>query len=706
MRYVKRSVPGGTPVSSGSGARWRRGRGLARATTLCVVAALVASVAPGIGASAAASPPECAPREEGGPVWVTAECVDPRYNRPVIDSQTDVTEPVPHHRVSGHFEGTDYRFNFYFPPEEQWEGRFFHKVYPLAAYQDENASDETIAFGADSGAYTVQTNGNGGYRVDAAAAKFSETVAADYYGQPDRRIYGYVYGGSGGSFQTIGATENSTGVWEGAVPFIPGSPTSMAIFPRAFARLVLRDEAPRIADAVAPGGSGNPYAGLTEVERSVLAEVTRMGVPLRGWEDYSYLLGLERPDGLLGFGPVIRTMDPTYADDFWNKPGYLGTEQSPLGDIIRAARIDQRATITEVDRDDQNVPTRLVLDGVPVVESTIGLDYTVHDADGTTATGTLTGTLDPATKTFTVGEGNSADVLDAIDAGDRLRIDNRWSVALTSYHRHQVPTRPGFHAWDQFRDANGSPIYPQRPVQVGPMISRSTSGGGTHTGEINGKVIVVANLLDVDAYPWHGDWYAQQVNQALGDRYDDSFRLWYTDNADHQEGDVTGPRAARLVDFNGTIQQAVRDVSAWVERGVAPPRSTRYDVDDSQIGVPEDAARRGGIQPVVDLTVDGAQRIDVVAGEPVTFTARIQAPPRSGRVVATAWDFTGTGEFTPSPSRPPRQTVEVQATFTYASPGVYFPVLRATSQREGDASTPFAAVQNLDRVRVVVHERG
>jgi len=32
----------------------------------------------------------------------------------------------------------------------------------------------------------------------------------------------------------------------------------------------------------------------------------------------------------------------------------------------------------------------------------------------------------------------------------------------------------------------------------------------------------------------------------------------------------------------------------------------------------------------------------------------------------------------------------------------YFPVLRATSQREGDFQTPYARVQNLGRVRVVV----
>lgn len=44
----------------------------------------------------------------------------------------------------------------------------------------------------------------------------------------------------------------------------------------------------------------------------------------------------------------------------------------------------------------------------------------------------------------------------------------------------------------------------------------------------------------------------------------------------------------------------------------------------------------------------------------------------------------------------------VRATHTFATPGTYFPVLRATSQRDGDRATPYARVQNLDRVRVVV----
>jgi hypothetical protein len=45
---------------------------------------------------------------------------------------------------------------------------------------------------------------------------------------------------------------------------------------------------------------------------------------------------------------------------------------------------------------------------------------------------------------------------------------------------------------------------------------------------------------------------------------------------------------------------------------------------------------------------------------------------------------------------------QLWATYTFSEPGTYFPVLRATSQREGDPNTPWARIENLDRVRVVV----
>ncbi|MDX3798272.1 Tat pathway signal sequence domain protein [Streptomyces sp. AK04-3B] len=674
-------------------------RSFVRNTAVGAVVVLGTSAISIPGASAATRP-QCAALVSGGPMWVTADCDDPTYSQPVIDSETDLTTPVPHRKVSGHFDGTDKKFNLYLPPKGQWRGRFFHKVYPLT---DENAADQDIAFGADSGAYVVQANGGTGYRVDAAAAKFSRTYAAKYYGT-SRKIYGYVWGGSGGSFQTIGAIENTQGVWDGAVPFIPGTPYSIpsSFTVRALARLVLRDKAPRIADAVRPGGSGRPFASLNSVERAMLRETTAFGVPLRAWEDYEYVLGVSSPDGLLGFAAVLRTMDPAYADDFWSNPGYLGTEKSALGDVVRGARIDLLTTVQKVERDAQNTPTSMVLASAPTQQDTTGLDFTVYAGDGTAVIGTLTASLDPATRVVTLASGNDAKVLDALDTGVRLRLDNRWTIAFRAYHRYQVPTRPGFYPWDQYRGPDGKPLYPQRALQVGPLISKSTSGGGTHTGKITGKVIVVGNLADVDACPWPGDWYRARVKEALGAQYGDDFRLWYSDNADHLEGPVTGARAAQIIEFTGILQQALRDLSAWVEKGVEPARTTAYDVADSQITVPEHATARRGIQPVVHLTADGTDRIEVTAGTPVTFRARIEVPPGAGRVVHTEWDFAGTGGFTVKPFGPPRQTVEIRQTFTYTEPGTYFPVLKATAQREGDTATPFAQVANLGRVRVVV----
>ncbi|WP_337102480.1 Tat pathway signal sequence domain protein [Paenibacillus sp. YIM B09110] len=629
---------------------------------------------------------------------VTADSVDPLYNKPIIDNETDLTNPVPHHKVSGHFEGTDKKFTFYLPPKSQFKGRFFQLVYPL---QDQNATDVNVSFGADSGAYTVQTNGGGGYRVDAAAAKFSKTVAAKYYGWSGR-IYGYIYGGSGGSFQTIGALEGTNRVWDGAVPYITGVPTSIPnnFFIRAFARFVLEKKAPQIADAVSPGGSQNPYAGLNDMEQAVLREVTKLGVPLRGWEDYSYLLGLKDPEGLLGFLAVLRNIDPAYVDDFWNKRGYLGTEQSALGDLFRSSKVDYTSTITQVTRNALNVATNLTLDHVPVVPTpSYWLDYTLYAADGTTMVGKLSGSFDSKTKVFTIREGNSENVLEAIHNGAKLKIDNRWYLAALTYHRHQVPKESSYTTWNQFRATDGTPIYPQRPLEMGSLISGGVTGGATYTGKIHAKVIMVVNLLDVDAYPWNADWYSTRVKESLGYRYDDNFRVWYNDNADH----ISPARTSRLVQYDGLLQQALRDVSAWVEKGVSPARSTKYKVVDGQIEVPKQAVVRRGIQPVVDLTVNGAERIDVSAGQTVNFVAKIQVPSGAGRIVGTELDFTGTGAFKAYKFGDPRQTVTISMKYKYTKAGTYYPSIRVTSQREGDTKTAFARIENLGRVRVVVH---
>src|SRR5262249_3927009 len=192
--------------------------------------------------------------------------------------------------------------------------------------------------------------------------------------------------------------------------------------------------------------------------------------------------------------------------------------------------------------------------------------------------------------------------------GDRVRIDNSWYLALQTYHRHQLPT-PDMYGWNQFRDSKGVPTFPQRSVLIGP-IGAMNGAGSIQSGRITGKMIAVESLMDIDALPWQADWYRTKVKEALGSRIDDSFRLWFVDHAQHTPP-AGVPAQARTINYQGVLEQALRDVSAWVERGVRPPSNTRYTVVQSQVQVPSLATERGGIQPVVTLKVNGRERAEV-----------------------------------------------------------------------------------------------
>src|ERR1700756_5851732 len=76
------------------------------------------------------------PDDRDGPVQVTGDSVDPLFSEPYIDVNEPRDAPVPHRYVHGGFRGTDARFSFYFPPPEQYEGRFHHNTYPLATSED------------------------------------------------------------------------------------------------------------------------------------------------------------------------------------------------------------------------------------------------------------------------------------------------------------------------------------------------------------------------------------------------------------------------------------------------------------------------------------------------------------------------------------------------------------------------------------------
>jgi hypothetical protein len=72
---------------------------------------------------------------------------------------------------------------------------------------------------------------------------------------------------------------------------------------------------------------------------------------------------------------------------------------------------------------------------------------------------------------------------------------------------------------------------------------------------------------------------------------------------------------------------------------------------DAQVEVPPKAGLRKGIQPVVELKVNGGVRAEVAVGQPVTLSAMIEVPPNTGKVVAVEWDFDGAGGYVPVGAR-------------------------------------------------------
>ena len=561
----------------------------------------------------------------------------------------------------------------------------------------------------------------GAFRANAASAQFSKVIANHIFGT--HRTYGYCFGGSGGAYRTVGGIENTDGVWDGAVPYVLGSP--MAI-PNVFsvrmnAMRILNDKFPQIIDAMDAGGSGDMYSGLNEEEKQALTEATKLGFPPQSWFGYK-TMGIH---GFIALYQGVTMADRKYFDDFWKVKGYLGAnptesllkarlqKTSTIKAIIaidEAVKIGLKEPITEGERGSADLawksmggtegamPVGYQLEDVMPNINFMGGDLVIKSGAAMGKTIQLArlegdkivfGPVDPA-------------VLVKIKVGDTVFIDNSNFLAMQTYHRHQVPGKE-YKVWDQFRDTEGKPIYPQRPMILGPSFTRGAAGV-LPTGKFNGKMILVCSLWDREAFAWQGDFYREKVKANLGEKTDDNFRLWYTDHSLH--GDLAKQEdPTRTVSYLGVLQQALRDLSAWVEKGITPLPSTAYKIEDGQVIVPKTATDRKGIQPVVDLTIKGGKRADIKQGKTLTFIATVDVPTNSGKIIAADFDFDGSGKFSTSGKILMKNstTAEVKVKQAFTQKGTFFPTIRVASQREGDAKTAFTRIQNLDRVRVVVH---
>ena len=605
---------------------------------------------------------------------------DPMFQDPYVDLDEPRDKPVRHRYVHGGFTGTQARFSFYFPPKEQYQGRFFQHITPVPSSenlaQQSSGEDDKLGFSIASGGYFVETNGGSlaaiagdqtipGYRVNAAAAEYSRILAAQMYGP--HRTYGYAFGGSGGGYKTIAGFEN-TSAWDGAVPYVIGSPMAIpnVFTARLLALRVLKGKFPSIVDAVEPGGSGDMYQGLDQEQKDVLREVTRLGFPPMGWFNYKTI----GPGAFPVLFGLIRQLDPGYFVDFWKMPGYAGANPPPS---LSRAQVQHKATVTKL-LSAGATETKTTFGGVDTAWQQLPSDAPVGFQLDSVPSGDLEGAF------LMVKSGESA--------GKDLPVG-------------KVVGNTVFIAVNPLGGNNSQALKGLKP---GPIL---TGTGTRQSGIFKGKMIVCESLMDQDAFPWQADWCRAKVQVSMGDRLDSSFRLWYTENAIH--GDDPGQRhGTHTVSYIGVLHQALRDLSAWVEKGVAPPPSTTYRMVDGQVSVPATAAERGGIQPTIIITAnDQSGGTKARAGQPIHLTAVLEVPPKTGRIVSADWDFEGAGTFGVAGkltgSAGSRTVLKVTHTFT--KPGTYFTTLRATSQRQGDGKTLYARIHNLGRVRVVVIPR-
>ena len=674
---------------------------------------------------------------------IDGACTDPDYNETtfVVDKTEQLTFQVPdgplipYTQVTGHFPATktlatlppyvrqsptlfQQNYVFRFPAKEHWRNRSYQQQHPSGG----GVVDNRMAF--TNGAFSVNwmsastANAVATHRHEAAATKVAKAYANKLYGN-NAKIYSYFWGCSGGGIVSMAAAENTTGVWDGVQPQCVG-PSGVSTFhsfhwQAHYTMAIPQAKRDAIAEAAAPGGTGDIYAGLNEEEKAVLNEFISAGYPLE-------VIGNHFKNLTPLVDPIdIRMADPTYEDDFWSKPGYAGSNPP---NYLKAAHVDGWATIAGITRDAAGVPTAIRFD--PATLPALGttgdnyLEYFVYAADGKTRlvdmvrtagepSGnrrrfSLMGKLDPATATLTL-TGTTTDVfggsspitnskllLDALSVGSKVRVNNRFILAMYYYPRHS--NIPGSRSHDQYRNADGSAKYPQRKdISVLMGANYRTMGGRAETGEIKTKTMIIEGMGDNLSWPIFNASYAEQIQRTLGSaKANEMMRFYLHDNGKHSWGGGEP----------GIFQQSIQDLMAWAEKGTVPPPSTRYTIRNGQVIPAPRAADRHGLQPVMNLTANGARRAAVGVNQPVTLAAKLEMPPKAGQIVQYGWTIAGTADPMTVLDKP-RALVDVNRTVTFDKPGTYIVRLTVNGQRNGLVNPANQTLlNNFKEVRVVV----
>ena len=672
---------------------------------------------------------------------------------PISTGTSIVKKPYPHRNVHGGFENTDTRFTFYFPTQEEWGGRMYHPLEGAHAGHEEAFAGMMgqlmggLPMIVRLGGYMVESNcghigddldqraGSDptlyGHRAGIEAARFSKHVARQVYGrEPD---YSYVWGGSGGGRRSPLHLEYCEGVYDGALPFMgggniePHGTTSRVRsdqpvhFGSMFnvQRLLSGEKLDAVIDAMQPGGSGDPFAGLTTHERGELAALYRLGYP-RGDE-----FMISRPMGQIWLWSSIAEMlieeDADYFRNFWTKPGYVGFDEPqhlqedlidcdlPVARTISArdlsgdafagpeyADIRARAMFSASNTGAWDLPIAIE---VPGLTKGYRLGAGVRLVTGGVAGRQLYCTQFIGDLLFCDGRADAnLERFRGVKAGDVVHIDNRAFLAFCYFYRYHISDDP----LNDFLRLDGAPIHPQHAVPLASPLM-----GVPYSGQYEGKLLWIHHTLDASLWPPQGILYKRAVEGAQGEaQAREKFRLQWTDNAEHVPPMLLPANPARatstwLIDYMPSIEQGLVDLATWVEQGV-PPAETSYTFADGKVTLPATAAARGGTQPVVHVTADGGARAEVAVDQAVVLRVEAEAPPGAGTITALDWDLDGTGRFADHQPVPSGET-QIALTLTHAfdRPGTYFAVARVRLNREGD---PAAArqVENLAAARIVV----
>ena len=366
---------------------------------------------------------------------------------------------------------------------------------------------------------------------------------------------------------------------------------------------------------------------------------------------------------------------PTYFEDFWTVPGYLGADPPPS---LLDARMQHKTTVTERDLAARGHRARPA------------------DADGACAAAAT----DDVPVALRCGRRprRQPPRRDARSherrAAERAHVRRR---ACSDDHRHR-PASARMHfeapapARGRRRGARSTTrsTSPSRPTTAtrcptdeypsgtssAPAASRSTRSdprligpdrvapgrrGSIQSGRFAGKMIVVQIADGRGRLPrGRRDWYRTRVQQVARRPHRRPLpALVRRPRHAHRRPTVDAGRTRPTARPDDPDRQLPRRAPAGAARPRAPgsrttgrrlppARTTRSSTARSSC--PDDGRERRGIQPVVDAHRQRRRAADVAVGEDgASSSALVEVPPGTGTIVAAEWDFEGAGEF-PEPT--------------------------------------------------------